>query len=464
MIKNLKPYPEYKESGLPWLGRCPKHWVIKRGKSYMTTIDQRSRSGKEELLTVSSARGIIPRSSAKVTMFKAESYVGYKLCWPGDLVINSLWAWGGGLGVSEHHGVVSTAYSVYRPRSSAKLNSKFLHELVRSSAFNWEFHVRSKGIWISRLQLTDTAFLNSPIPLPPPEEQAAIVRFLDHANGKIDRFIRAKKKLITLLNEQKQAIIHHAVTRGLNPNAPLKSTGIPWLGDIPEHWEVVRVKQATKILRGKFTHRPRNDPSLYDGKYPFIQTGSVSRAHKFITEYNQTLNEQGFLVSKLFPKGTLCMTIAANIGDVAILDFEACFPDSIVGFVPNHFVERDYLFMLFKCLKAEFLCDAPVNTQGNLNVDRVGVKPVPLPPLAEQHEIVVYIESKTMPLNAAITRTEKQIALMQEYRTRLTADVVTGKLDVRPAVAYLPDIAIDTTPTTALEFENEVNEIESMEQ
>jgi type I restriction enzyme S subunit len=212
MIEGLKPYAEYKESGLPWLGKVPAHWVTKRGKSYMTAIDHRSQSGKEELLTVSSARGVIPRNTAKVTMFKAESYAGYKLCWPGDLVINSLWAWGGGLGVAQHHGIISTAYSVYRPRPSAQLNPRFLHELVRSSSFNWELHVRSKGIWISRLQLTDTSFLDAPIPLPPPDEQAAIVRFLDHANRKIDGFIRAKRKLIGLLNEQKQAIIHRAVT------------------------------------------------------------------------------------------------------------------------------------------------------------------------------------------------------------------------------------------------------------
>src|SRR5205085_380995 len=110
----------------------PRHWVIKRGKSYLTSIDQRSKEGKEELLTVSSSRGVIPRNSTKVTMFKAESYAGYKLCWPGDLVINSLWAWGGGLGVSQHHGVISTAYGVYRPRASAQISPRYLHELVRS--------------------------------------------------------------------------------------------------------------------------------------------------------------------------------------------------------------------------------------------------------------------------------------------------------------------------------------------
>ena len=112
----LNPYPEYKESGLPWLGKVPRHWVIKRAKSIFQRIDQRSKTGKEELLTVSSKRGVVPRKTANVTMFKAESYLGYKLCWPGDLVINSLWAWAGGLGVSNHHGIISSAYGVYRIR------------------------------------------------------------------------------------------------------------------------------------------------------------------------------------------------------------------------------------------------------------------------------------------------------------------------------------------------------------
>ncbi|MCB1968083.1 MAG: restriction endonuclease subunit S, partial [Candidatus Accumulibacter sp.] len=214
MIADLKPYAEYKESGLPWLGRVPEHWEVRRAKSVFQRIDERSKTGREELLTVSSARGIVPRKGANVTMFKAESYIGYKLCWPGDLVINSLWAWAGGLGVSKRHGIISSAYGVYRIRPDVPVGSAFAHQVVRSSSFNWELRVRSKGVWISRLQLTDLAFFDAPIHIPPPDEQAAIVRFLDWANGRLERAIRAKRKVIALLNEQKQAIIHRAVTRG----------------------------------------------------------------------------------------------------------------------------------------------------------------------------------------------------------------------------------------------------------
>lgn len=208
---------------------------------------------------------------------------------------------------------------------------------------------------------------------------------------------------------------------------------------MPEGWEVRRIKQISKILRGKFSHRPRNDQSLYDGPYPFIQTGAVARADKYITSFKQTLNKKGLAVSKLFPKNTLVMTIAANIGDVAVLTFDACFPDSVVGFIPVKEVEQDYLYLVFLCMKPELLQEAPVNTQGNLNVERIGSMGVPLPPIDEQRVIVQKIEADTRFLITTISRTEREIDLLREYRTRLIADVVTGKLDVREAAAQLPD-------------------------
>ena len=195
---------------------------------------------------MSSERGVVPRRTASVTMFKAESYAGHKLCWPGDLVINSLWAWAQGLGVSRFHGIVSTAYGVYRIRSDVEIEPWFIHNLVRSVPFHWELRVRSKGVWTSRLQLTDEAFLGAPFPIPPLSEQAAIVRFLDHADRRIRRYIRAKQKLIKLLEEQKQAIIHRAVTRGLNPNVRLKPSGVKWLGDVPVHWWVMPLRRVTR--------------------------------------------------------------------------------------------------------------------------------------------------------------------------------------------------------------------------
>ena len=144
MTASLSAYLDCKPSGVEWLGDVPAHWEMRRGKTLLRPVDIRSQTGNEELLTVSSERGVVPRESANVTMFKAESYVGYKLCWPGDLVVNSLWAWAYGLGVSRYHGIVSSAYGVYRPLSNL-VNPQFIHCLVRSAAFQWEYKTDSFG-------------------------------------------------------------------------------------------------------------------------------------------------------------------------------------------------------------------------------------------------------------------------------------------------------------------------------
>ena len=300
----------------------------------------------------------------------------------------------------------------------------------------------SDGVRIGQWDLSIARLREIPFLVPPVSEQTAIVRFLDHADRRIQRYIRAKQKLIALLEVQKQAIIHQAVTGQIDvrtgrPYPAYKNSGVEWLGEVPAHWKLTRVKQTAQILRGKFTHRPRNDASLYDGPYPFIQTGDVARAEKAITRYMQTLNDNGLAVSQMFPAGTLVMTIAANIGDVAVLDFEACFPDSVVGFVPRKGVERDYLFYVFQAMKPELVREAPVNTQGNLNVDRIGSRGIAIAPVCEQGLIVRQIEARISRLNTNASRANRQIELLREYRTRLVSDVVTGKLDVREEAAEL---------------------------
>ena len=276
-----------------------------------------------------------------------------------------------------------------------------------------------------------------PLLVPNPAEQHAIADFLDRETAKIDALVARKERLIELLQEKRTALITRAVTRGLDPNVPMKDSGVEWLGEIPAHWEVKRVDHTAEILRGKFTHRPRNDPSLYDGRYPFIQTGDVARAQKVITGYRQTLNEQGFAVSKMFPSGTLVMTIAANIGDVAVLDFAACFPDSIVGFIPRDGVHRDYLYYVFLAMKPELLREAPVNTQGNLNVERVRSPrtQVTLPNTTEQIAIIDFLDRETTTLDALIAKVREAIDHLKEFRTALISAAVTGKIDVRTASA-----------------------------
>ena len=444
MIDELHPYPAYKPSGVPWLGDLPEHWDVIPTRALLNLKKQLvgDRADKYTLLSLTK-QGIIARDMENPEGKFPASFETYQVVEPGDLVfcLFDIDETPRTIGLSSMTGMITGAYTRFVcPNEQTR---RFIYQLYLSLDNGKLLKPLYSGL---RKVITKSTFLSATIPLPPLPEQAAIARYLDYVDRRIRQYVDAKRKLIALLEEEKRAIVNQAVTRGLDPNVRLKPSDVEWLGDVPEHWEVRRLSQVSGILRGKFTHRPRNDPSLYDGPYPFIQTGDVAGASKMIMRYGQTLNEQGLAVSTMFPTGTLVMTIAANIGDVAILSFDACFPDSVVGFVPSKNVYRDHLYYLFRAMKREFLREAPVNTQGNLNVDRIGSRKVAIPPLFEQADIVKHLDRATSDTDAAIARARRQIELLQEYRTKLIADVVTGKLDVRDAAEQLPDEPDDEEP------------------
>jgi type I restriction enzyme S subunit len=212
VTRGVHEAPELRQTGLAWLPYAPAHWTVVRAKYLLNAIDVRSQSGAEQLLTVSSAHGVVRRSDTRVFMFEAGSYVGHKLCWPGDLVINSLWAWAGGLGVAGEHGIVSTAYGVYRARDLDCLSPWYLHHFVRSQGFNYVLRVESRGIWKSRLQLTDDRFLASSLLVPPIEEQHAIIRSIEAEQAVLMRATERLRKEIGLLHELRVRLIADVVT------------------------------------------------------------------------------------------------------------------------------------------------------------------------------------------------------------------------------------------------------------
>ena len=304
MSVDLKPYPAMKDSGVPWLGAVPEHWEVGRlGTSVHGCINGiwgNDPNGREDLPCVRVAD--FDRARLRVRLAKptlravAPGERKRRLLKKSDLLLEKS---GGGdlqpVGVVmlyDHDIEAVCSNFVARMPVSARCNSSYLTYL-HSHLYAIRLNVRSIKQTTGIQNLDSSSYLGEPVAFPPLAEQAAIARFLDHADRRIRRYLRAQQQLITLLEEQKQAIIHQAVTRGLDPNVRLKSSGVEWLGDVPAHWEVKRVKQAAQVLRGKFTHRPRNDPSLYDGPYPFIQTGEVAHAERAITSYRQTLNERG---------------------------------------------------------------------------------------------------------------------------------------------------------------------------
>ena len=396
-----------------WLGEFPAHWEVLRIKNLFQEMDNRSETGSEELLSVSHYTGVtLKRESLENEddhLTNAESLVGYKLVQQGDLVINIMLAWNGSLGISPYNGITSPAYCVYRIKGDN--NPEYFGYLFTTNLFKAEFRRHSTGIIDSRLRLYSDKFFSIFTIVPPKDEQDEIVQYIKVQEEKINLFIQKKQRFIELLKEQKNLVAFSAIH----------------MDGLKNNWPERRIKSFSQILRGKFTHRPRNDERLYDGDFPFIQTGEVSQANKYINGYRQTLNEWGYSVSKEFPKGTLCLTIAANVGDVAILNFNACFPDSIVGIVPNDEVDLDYLYHALKSLKAKFLSEATLTTQYNLNVERIGPITIPIPHKEIQNKIVLEIETETATIDTAIAKAEREIELIREYKEAMIAEAVMGK-------------------------------------
>jgi type I restriction enzyme S subunit len=449
MIDGLKPYPAYKDSGVPWLGQVPEHWEVKRGKALFRCIDIRSQTGEEDLLTVSSERGVVPRRSANVTMFKAESYIGYKLCWPDDLVINSLWAWARGLGVSPYHGIVSSAYGVYRLRNTQENNPRFIHQLVRSVPFQWELQGRSKGIWLSRLQLTDDAFLAAPFPMPPSHEQTAIVRFLDYMDWRIRRVIHARQRHIKLLEEYRQALTHQAVTGGIDvrtgkPYPTYKDSGVPWLGQVPEHWEVQKLKYAVTFVGGGTPSK--TNPSFWEGQIPWVSPKDMKTA--VISNAKDHINDEAVAASStsIVGPGSVLLVVRSGILrrsiPVAINLVPVALNQDMKALRPKHaLLMSGYLRALIQGNQRRLLDEWTKQgaTVESIEHEYLANSHIPLPPLPEQTAIVEYLDAQTAKIDTAIASLRRKIELVREYRERLIADVVTGKVDVREVAARLPE-------------------------
>lgn len=429
-MENMKveKYSSYRDSEAKWLGNIPSHWNTLSNKYiFKLKKNQVGKNSDDYVLLSLTLNGVIKRDMENPQgKFPAE-FNTYQEVIKGDFIfcLFDVEETPRCIGLSDFDGMITGAYTVMEPYE--KFDRNFLYYFYLNLDADKRLKPLYKGL---RNTISKENFFSFKTYVPPLPEQTAIAAFLDRKTALIDQAIDIKQKQIELLKERRQILIHKAVTRGLNPNVKLKDSGVEWIGEIPEGWEVKRLKNSTKIFRGKFTHRPRNDERLYDGIYPFFQTGDVAKAGKYLSEYKQTLNDFGLRVSTLFPKGTIVITIAANIGDISILDIDACFPDSIVGFEPMVFIQRDFLYNSLLVMKDQFMSSTIKNTQMNLNVDRIGTNSIAIPSLKEQEEICKHIKIATSKIATATTLKEQEIEKLKEYKASLINNVVTGKIKV----------------------------------
>ena len=420
----MKKYPVYKDSGVPWLGEVPEHWEALKLRSILTPIAERNRPDLP-LLSVVREKGVIKRdieSKEENHNFIPDDLSNYKVVRAGQFAMNKMKAWQGSYGVSPYDGIVSPAYFIF---DLNRVGGEFFHTAIRSKAYVPFFTSASDGVRVGQWDLNQNRMREIPFFVPPLPEQQKIARYLDWKTSKINKFIRIKKKLIALLKEQKQNIINQAVTKGINPNVKMKDSGVEWLGEIPEHWEVRKLRNILKPIS------VRNRPDL-----PLL---SVTREKGVIVRNVDDLEENHNFIPddlsnyKVVYSGQFAMNkMKAWQGSYGVSAFDGIVSPAyyifkiIYEIVPEffHMAIRSKMYVPF-FIKAS---DGVRIGQWDLNLNRMKEIPFFIPNKKEQAEIIKYVENEIPLIDKTISKTEREIELIQEYKTRLVSDVVTGKI------------------------------------
>lgn len=403
----MERYSEYKDSGAKWLGKIPKHWDVIKAKYLWNEVFSFSENGSENLLSVSQYDGVTQAKNES----RSESLKGYKKVAKDNLVINIMLAWMGGLGVSEYNGIVSPAYCVYRLKKAA--NPKFMHYLYKTPMYLAEFARHSTGVIPSRWRMYTDDFGQVLTLIPPIDEQDKIVSYLDKVTSKIDEAIAQQQKMIDLLNERKQIIINNAVTKGLNPDAPMKDSGIDWIGEIPEHWEQKRLRFLCNIKTGDKDTIDRED----NGKYPFyVRSPKIEHINSFSFDGEAVLMAgDGVGAGKVFHyvKGKFGCHQRVYI----IYNFKN--------------VEGEYLYyymqIKFKHIIEQYSAKSTVDSVRLFMLQNFNIL---IPSTQEQNNIISHIKNATVRIDKVISFQQRMLALLQERKQIIINDVVTGKVKV----------------------------------
>ena len=436
----LRPYPAYRDSGVEWLGKVPEHWAVRRIKSLLRVRHARSVLGKEQLLRVSQYTGITKRRRKDT---RAESLVAYRRVAPSDLVVNIMLAWNGSLGVSPFRGIVSPAYCVYR--FEANTHPRYAHYLLRSPLYRTRIKTVSTGVVESRLRLYTDDLYRLEALLPPRPEQRAIVRFLDAANRRIRRYIRAKERLVELLEERKRALIHEAVTgrfdvRTGQPYPAYKDSGVEWLGEVPEHWQLLPLKRIARRVQNGATP-PTSELAYYEaGTVPWYGPSSIMTTEE-VGPPVKHLTELAFSegAARLMRGPSVLVGVIGNVGRMALMSQDGSTNQQITAIeLPPTAVSPRFVLRQLRRAEPWLRSSASAATIPILDSGTLARIPCAVPSLVEQQAIDAALDSRVSAIDQVVAKYQRQIGLGHEYRTRLIADVVTGKLDVREAAARLP--------------------------
>jgi len=428
-------YPKYKASGIEWLGEVPEHWELAKFRHHFVESPEKIENEVVgPMLSVSGYRGIEVKEYDDENRRRLdEDLVGYRIVRPGQLVVNSMWLNAAGLGVSAHEGHVSPAYRCYW--FNDELQGRFVHHLVRSAAYVQGYTSMVQGIRPNSLQLGREDLMALPVLIPTASEQALIASFLDREASKIDALVQEQRRLIELLKEKRQAVISHAVTKGLNPHAPLKPSGIEWLGDVPEHWDVRPLKYLIKLSSGGTPSK--ENTAYWNGDVPWASSKDLKSDELFDTQDHITQLAVNEGVADLVPSGSILTVVRGMIllhtFPVVMTRVPMAINQDLKAITSGSSFHSDYLAWLLRGASAEILGRTDEAAHGTkvLRIDSWLSMHVPIPPVTEQGEIISSLRASLARLDALTAEAERGIELLQERRTALISAAVTGKIDVR---------------------------------
>ena len=450
----LRPYPAYRESGVRWLRTVPEHWRLVRAKRLFTKMDRPVRPNDEVVTCFRDGTVTLRKNRRELGFTESLKEIGYQGVRCGDLVIHAMDAFAGACGVSDSEGKSTPVYSVCTPTNDEGANSRYYASCVREMARSRWITALSRGVRERSTDFRFAAFRNQLVPVPSSREQRAIVRYLDAADRRIRRYIRAKERLIELLEERKRALIHEAVTGRIDvrtgqPYPAYKDSGVEWLGRVPEHWEVRRVANIADLRVSNVDKHVREaeEPIRLCNYVDVYHNERIGGNIAFMPATARKAEIQRFRMGigdVLLTKDSEDWT---DIGVPALVEYAA--PDLVCGYHlamlrPNGaFLDAGYLFRALgdSRVARQFRVAANGVTRYGLSRHAIRSVRIPLPPVVGQRAIVRFLDRADRCIRRHISATQRQIALLKEYRTRLIADVVTGKLDVREVAAVLPEAA-----------------------
>ncbi|MFT3758849.1 restriction endonuclease subunit S [Thauera sp.] len=439
---SLPRYGGYKDSGVKWLGDLPNHWQI---VPLWTLFRRTKRTGfdGEQLLSVYRDHGVVPKASRDDNNNKPSDDLSvYQLVEQGDLAINKMKAWQGSVAISEYRGIVSPAYFIYEATHGE--DSRFLHYLLRSARYITGYLSISKGIRVNQWDLEPQYHSRMPVLLPPKDEQTAIATFLDHETAKIDALIAEQEKLIALLAEKRQATISHAVTKGLNPNAPMKDSGVAWLGEVPEHWGVTRLKFVANVQTG--IAKGKDVAGKETITVPYLRVANVQDGFLALNDVATLDIEPDQLNRYRLLPGDVLMNEGGDfdkLGRGAIWHGEItdCIHQNHVFAVRPYAVHSEWLNQITSADYAQFYFMGRSKQSTNLasiSSSNIMELPVLFPPDEEQTLILRFLHAEMEKLDSLRKEALCAVDLLRERRSALITAAVTGQIDVRNVVQEIP--------------------------